>query len=190
MLILQIFQSYNIGALFSAIGWVDVLLLLIFAWGTFVGFMRGLRHQLPIFIALYITVIVTMNYYERISDVVVAHSAISLTVVQIISFFLLAVGSNVLARGFFQVTKSLVEVDCVYILERFVGAIVGAFRFVLFFSLLSFFVNILELSTIQRLYIGESIAGPAILTMCPRIHDCTVRVVKAVYKEITREKKL
>jgi len=180
MLLLQLFESMEIGFTVSKLGWIDLGLIVAIVGGTVIGYTRGLSDQVARFIALVITTVVTFHYYERITALITQNSAVPPVFASMTTFFLLAVVTNIVAKLIFIVLAKLLTVQFVYFLERIVGAFFGALRFVLLFSLISVFVSLLKHPVVEKLYSEESLSGPAVIQLCPYVHDYSVYCVKAV----------
>lgn len=170
MLLLQLFESMKMGFVISKLGLVDLGLMIAIIGGTVIGYMRGLNDQVTRFISLCVTVIVTMHFYERIAALITQNSAVPPVFALMVTFFLVAILTNVVAKLIFIVISKLVTVQYIYFLERIVGGIIGAIRFVLLFSFISVFVSLLAHPEVDKLYKEESLSGPALLKICPSVH--------------------
>ena len=180
MLLLRLFEAIKMDIAISQLGWIDFIIAIVLLLGAIIGFTRGLSHQLPRLIALIATTVVSIHYYDRISQLVTEHSTISPIVSQMASFFLLAIGTNLVAKLIFSVCAKLGHVDFVYTLERIGGIGMGVCRYLLLLSLISYFINILSVPVIEELYSTRSLGGKMILEFCPQVHDYTVATVKAL----------
>ena len=179
MLLLSIFESIKVDFVLSQLGWIDLVIAILFVLGAIIGFIRGVGHQLPRLIALIATTVVSIHFYDRISQLVTEHSSISPVISQMAAFFLLAIGTTLVANLILSLCAKLVKVEFVYALERIGGLGIGACRYVLLFSLVSFFITLLPLPVIEELYSTQSLGGDMILQLCSSVHDYSITLLKA-----------
>ncbi|MBU1862182.1 MAG: CvpA family protein [Candidatus Omnitrophica bacterium] len=184
MILLQLFGSSKIGMLLSHLGFLDIALVVVLVLGVIVGYVRGFSHQFPRFIAIIITIVVAVHYYDRIGSLVVAHSIIPKDIAQLVSFLILAIGANVVTRLILIVIQRIGNVTFVYFWERIVGGLVGALRFVLLLGLVIFFINILTIPIIDNFMKQPSHSGQKISNLCMNVHDYWMRVITGI-SEIT-----
>jgi len=179
MLLLQLFESLKIGVFVSKMGMVDLVVLIILLFGACVGFMRGLSHQFPRFVALWVTVVVTFHFYERLSALVAQHSSIPPLVATMASFCVLAIGSNIVVKLINSVIKKIVTIQFVYIVETVGGLCMGVLRYVLLLSLLAQFLVLLALPITQQVFSEQSVSGPLLVKIGTYVHTYTITVLSA-----------
>ena len=190
MVLLQFFESMKMGFAVSKLGWIDLALLVALVGGAVVGYTRGLADQVTRFISLLVTIVVTLHYYERVAALITQNSSVPPVFASMTTFFLIGVFTNVVAKLVFIVFSKLLTVQFVYFLERIVGSILGALRFVLLLSVISFFVSLLAMPRVNKLYKADSLSGSALLAVCPYVHDYSVYFIKAMnsgFKKVQSE---
>ncbi len=184
MLLLRLFEAIKMDIALSQLGWIDLVVVILLILGAIIGFTRGLKHQFPLLISLVATAVVPIHYYDRISQLVTQHSSISPVVSQMASFFLLAICTNLVVKFILTLCAKLGNIDFIYSVERIGGSLIGICRYILLFSLISFFINILTLPVINELYSTRSLSGHMIMNLSPKVHDYSVSVIKGLIKEI------
>jgi membrane protein required for colicin V production len=177
----------KVGFAVSQLGWIDLGLLIAIVGGAVIGFTRGLTDQIARFVAILITIVVTLHYYERVAALITQNSAVPPVFALMTTFFLIATLSNVVAKLFFIVLTKLLTVQFVYFLERIVGSFLGAIRFVLLFSLISVFISLPGHPVIEKLYKEQSFSGPTVMKICTYVHDYSVYCVKAISSGFDKE---
>lgn len=180
MLLFSFFESLKMGMIIAKLGIIDYILIVLLFIGSMIGYARGLSHQFPRFFISAVAVITTMHYYERISTLVTQHSSISPVIAQLVSFAVLVICSFVAMQFLLRAISVLGTFQCTYFLDRIGGAVIGAGRMVLYFSLFSFFINILAIPIVTQLYQEQALAGKAILSLCGVVHTYAMYILTAI----------
>ncbi|GEM_PF-1630926 len=145
----------------AKIGWVDVVALLLIFWGLVAGIKRGLEVELPKFLEIAVSTVITFHYYEFVGSRL--HTSLSApeSPAQFFSFLGIAVVSVLALRLFFKILGTLVSLKFMTGISRVGGALTGALRWILTFSLLSYFILMLPLNSIKNSFTAErSWSGP------------------------------
>jgi uncharacterized membrane protein required for colicin V production len=180
MIPLTLFDSLNMGIIISKLGVVDFVVCGFIVWGVIVGFSRGLSDQLPKLCMLIIASIVAFHFYPMVSGLV-AGTAPNLTVVlDIAAVLVLILATYYCIRFVLLLSKNLVTVQYAYFVERVGGGLVGAFRYVLIFSIISYFLVMLQVDKIVLAYNEQSLAGNFLSHFCVYVHDYFVKGLQAL----------
>lgn len=181
MLSLHLFESFKMSVILSKIGLIDLIILGFIVVGAIVGFMRGLAHQLPRFMALCVTTVVSIHYYDRVSALVTNHSSITAPVAQMASFVIIGFATFIAMSLLLGLCAKGLTVQFVYFFERVVGSLIGAARFLLIFSVVSFFITIMHVPTIEKMYKEESLSGMKVVALSSYLHARSVVAVKSLF---------
>ncbi len=155
------FTYLQMMTLFAKIGWVDVAALILIFWGVVAGVKRGLEVELPLFMEIAIANFITFHYYQVLGDILRVKLSAPEGPADLFSFLGIAVGSVLVLRLFFKLLGTIVSLKFMNAISRSGGAAAGALRFILAFSLLSYFLLLLPLGFFQNSYTAErSWSGP------------------------------
>ncbi|MBI4357960.1 MAG: CvpA family protein [Candidatus Omnitrophica bacterium] len=163
-------------ALWFKMGWLDVVFLIVFGFGVFLGLRKGLAKTLPGLIEVVIVQTVTIEYGLAIAQrLYVKLQVIPLEALHIVLFASLALGLIVLLRLMFQMLALVASVEFKPPINNVGAAVVGGVQFVLYLGLLASFLTLLPLPFIQQTFSGTSISGPFLAELSQSVHDFFVR---------------
>jgi uncharacterized membrane protein required for colicin V production len=189
MLPLSLFESLKIGFAISKIGFIDIGVVLALVGGAVIGYTRGLAEQITKFIALIVTTVVTLHYYERVAALITSNSIVPPVIATVLTFILLAAITNVVSKIILMVFSKLITIQFVYFIERFFGSLIGAIRFLIICGMISIAASLLSLPAVDNLFKVDSISGPVLIKICPYVHDYSVYFTNAMVSGFKREQK-
>jgi uncharacterized membrane protein required for colicin V production len=158
----------------SHLGWVDWLLIAFFVVGVFLGLKNGLSKEIPKLLESLIALLVTFEYYGFFSEWLTRETPLTETYAKVLTFGLVWFICWICLRMIFEIVGKLLRLEVSAPLEALGGLAVGAVRYFLFFSLLSYFLILFPLDWIHQSYEVQSWSGPRILQIPPAIYQ-TVR---------------
>jgi len=157
--------------IFSRIGWIDILSLLLVLWGLGRGLAKGLEDEFPRLISIAFATVVTLHYYEAFARLISFENPLVQYVVKLVSFVVTAFLSIVLVRFFFSALGAVATIKFNGVVSRLGGAVVGPVRMLLFFSLVVFFLMLTPLAFFkQSLGLERSVSGTFLLQASEKIH--------------------
>lgn len=145
----------------AKIGWVDVVALILILWGMGNGIRKGLEVELPKFIEVSVATLIILHYYRVLGGIFQNQLSAPRYPAEIVSFFLIALSCFVTLRLLAKIAGAVITVKYVSPVSRAGGALAGTLRFILFFSLLSYFLVMIPLNFFANSYSFErSWSGP------------------------------
>ena len=180
MIKLKIFDAIKMGYIMSKFGLIDTAVLVMFAWGAIIGFTRGINKQIVRFLSIFVTIVLTIHYYDVIYQIIDRNTNIAEIPVRMTIFAVLFVLISIVSRLFLSAVSKLGAIQFTYVLERFIDCVLGAISSVLFFCMLSVFVIMLDIPEVNTLYNDTSISGKVLLRVPQYIHNYSVTVGKAL----------
>jgi uncharacterized membrane protein required for colicin V production len=171
----------------SHLGWVDWLLIAFFVVGVFIGLKNGLSKEIPKLLESLIALLVTFEYYGLFSEWLARETPLAETYAKALTFGLTWFVCWLCLRMIFEIVAKLLHLEVSAPLEAFGGLALGAVRYALFFSLLSFFLVLFPLDWIHQSYEVHSWSGPRIVQVPPTIYQ-TVREVLVGVGVMKKEK--
>ncbi len=168
------FSDLQLAALLTKIGWVDVVALVLIFWGLVIGFKRGLEIELPKFLEAAVATVVTLHYYQAVGDILHVNLSAPTYPAQVLSFLGIALGCFLIVRLFFKILATLVTISFMGTVSRVGGALAGSLRFILAFSLLSFFLLMMPLDFFKDSFSFErSWSGPFFAQTSEKLYRLT-----------------
>lgn len=160
-MITLMFTHLQLGLLLAKIGWVDIVGLLLFLWGLLAGAKRGLEVELPKFLDISAATILALRYYRVMGTMLHEKLAAPQYPAELLSFVVITLTCVVSFRLFFRILGMIVSLKFMDIISRAGGAVVGAVRYVLTFSLVSYFLLQIPLNFFANSYtFDRSWSGP------------------------------
>ena len=169
-------------SLWMKTGWLDIVFLVAFAIGVFLGLQRGLSKILPHLIEVLVAQVVTIEYSKGLAQILAARFQIPVLILHIVLFAALAVASILLVRILFQLLMLIATMDFKSPISGVAGAILSGAHFVLFLSLVSTFAVLIPLPFIQHTFTDRSLSGSFLIQLSGQVHDYFVKFLPAVWQ--------
>ena len=164
------------------VNWIDLLVAIVFVWGSISGFMRGLTYHFPRLLAIIGATVIALHYYERINNLIINNSSIPPLGSKLITIFLLSFIAYIIGKFVLTILSKLANIQLVYFLERIIGALAGTIRYILFLSLVSFMITMIEIPAIHNFYFEQGVTGKPLVGLCQQVHDVSINICTAFYK--------
>ena len=150
----------------SRLTWVDYVAVIAVLRGCYVGYKSGLFPELLRIAAYLITVIVTFQFQEPVTQFLTLKTVLNYTTARAISFFLLVVGVFSLTKLLIMLLLKLLKVGEGGFFYRLLGSVVGACRWVILLSLIFMLIGFSPLVPLKtdiekRSYVGQKVASIA-----------------------------
>ncbi|HNV86158.1 MAG TPA: CvpA family protein [Candidatus Omnitrophota bacterium] len=172
--------------IFSKLGWIDVVSILLILWGLGRGLAKGLEEEFPRLVSVVFATIVTLHYYEAFARLITFENPLVQYAVKLISFILTAFLSIILTRFFFSILGSIATIKFNGVISKLGGAIVGPVRLMLFFSLVVFFLMLTPLAFFkQALGFERSVSGGLLLQASEKMHEVFLKFLPSHPEEKT-----
>lgn len=163
-------QSIKSAVFWSSLGWVDILLFIVFFVGVILGVKKGLAQVLPNLIEVMVAQIVVIEYTAKLTSFASSRFGIPNWPIQIIIFASLAIISIFVIRFFFKALSLIATVDFKQPLNNLGGAFMNGLTLVLFLSLVSEFIMLFNIPFIQESLTQKSLSGPYLIQVCEQVH--------------------
>ena len=115
---------------------LDIVIIAFFVWGAVSGFMKGFIKQLATLLGIIVGLLAAKALYSMVAEQYISKITESATVAQIIAFVLIWIGVPLLFALFAEIFTRALEVISLGWLNRFLGAGLGALKFLILVSLL------------------------------------------------------
>jgi uncharacterized membrane protein required for colicin V production len=165
---------------FSNLGWVDWVLIAFCVVGIFLGLKNGLSKELPRLLESLLVLLVAFEYYPYLSEWLTRETPLAETYARALTFGLIWFVCWLSLRMIFEIAGKLVHLEVSAPFEAIGGVLVGGSRYVLFFSLLSYFLMLFPLDWIHQSYQVNSWSGQKLTEIPPQIHLWTRNFVRGV----------
>lgn len=164
-------ESWFWRYLFAHFGWVDWTLAAFVFIGVLLGLKHGVSIELPRLLETLFSLFVTFEYYTFLSEWISRETPWPESYARIFTFGLLGFVSWFSLRLLFEIVGKLVRLEVATPFQLAGGLLLGAVRYFLFFSMISYFLMLFPLDFIHRSYQVQSWSGQVITQTAPKIHD-------------------
>lgn len=155
------FTHLKISAIVTKIGWVDIAALCAVCWGTIAGLRKGLESELGKFTEVAAAGVVSYHYYPAVSGLLNTKLSAPKGAADFFSFLGIAILCILALKIFFNLAGTVVTFKFMGAISRVGGALAGAARCVLAFSLMSALLLMIPMNFFQNSYSAErSWSGP------------------------------
>lgn len=120
---------------------IDIIILVIVAAGTVIGFIKGFIRQLATILGLIVGLLAAKALYTSLAEKLCPTLTDSMTAAQIVSFIAIWIAVPILFTLIALLLTKLMDVIYLGWLNRLLGGVLGAVKFLL---LISLFIGVLE----------------------------------------------
>ena len=170
MILAVVTEKMSSSVFWSSMGWVDVILIIVFLLGIFFGLKKGFAKMLEGLIEVMTAEVVVVEYNATLASFLAARFQISIQILQVITFAVLTILSILILWFIFKLLSLIVDVLFKQPLNNIGGALAGGLQFILFLGLISEFLMLFPIPFIQESFIHKSISGPYLIQACEHIH--------------------
>ena len=143
-------ESWYWNYFFSHFGWVDWTLAAFLFLGVLMGLKNGLSKEIPRLIETLISLYVTLEYYGFFAVWISRETPWPESYARIFAFLVAWIATWVVLRLLFEILGRLTHLQVASPIQWIGGFFVGGLRYLLFFSMLSYFLVLFPLDWIQR----------------------------------------
>lgn len=164
-----------------SLNWVDILVIIVVFRISYVAFQEGLSHEIFPVIGAVATLIVTLNYYNKIGGLI-SENLIKMPpeISNFLSFLILAVITGLGCKLLKAILDKIIHVEWHPLIERFGGLIFGIARAFITTSLVIMIIALMPLSYLQRSIRDKSVTGMHVLRIGPAVYEKASRLLPAV----------
>ena len=170
MILAVVPQKMDSVALWSSMGWVDVVLLVAFLLGIFFGIRKGLAKMLKGLIEIIAAQVIVVEYTAALTALLAGRFQVPTQILNVILFASLAFISILIIWFIFKLLSFIVDVQFKQPLNHLGGALAGGLQFILFFSLIAEFLMLFQVPFIQESFQQKSLSGPYLIQICEQVH--------------------
>lgn len=153
---------------------VDIGILTIASIFFIRGLFRGFVHELVTVIGLILGYIISITYLSIVSGLILSYfPTLPESVVNIISFFIIFVGTNLLLRLAANLLSKTLKIAMLGWLNRLLGGVFGLLKSIIILSIVVFIVNLIPFSStmLENIEIQSSILYPVLEIIGPRLYE-------------------
>lgn len=151
-------------------GWIDVVFVIAFAVGVFLGLNRGFGKMLRRVSEVLVAQVVVLEYYQALAQAVHVRIPIPIPLLEIFMFAALAIGSILAILFLFQVLSAIVFIEATPFVRNILGGIIGGVYFVLLLGLLSSFLLMFPSPWMHDSFHKSALSGPFLAELTPQVH--------------------
>ncbi len=167
----MISQSWYWNYFFSHFGWVDWTLTAFIFLGVLLGLRNGLSKEIPRLIESLISLYVTLEYYSFFATWIARETPWPESYARIFTFLLAWLATTLVLRLLFEILGKLTHLEVASPFQWVGGFFVGGVRYLLFFSMFSYFLVLIPVDWIQQSYRVQSWSGQIVAQIPAKIHD-------------------
>ena len=139
--------------------------------GVLLGLKNGLSKEIPRLIETLISLYVTLECHSFFATWIARETPWPESYARIFTFLIGWLASWIVLRLLFEILGRLTHLEVAAPLQWVGGFFVGGVRYLLFFSMLSYFLVLFPLDWIQQSYRVQSWSGPTVAQIPAKIHD-------------------
>ena len=162
--------NVNAAIFWARMGWVDVVLIVVFFLGVFFGLRKGLAGVLSGLIEVLAAQIVVVEYHASFAASLAGKFNLPPHIAKIVVFSLLAVVCVLAVRFSFKLLALIVTVDFKQPLNHLGGVLVGGLQFVLFLALICQFLMLFQIPYFQESINKRSWSGRYLIHASEQVH--------------------
>lgn len=163
------------SSLVMKMGWVDAVFFFAFSLGIFLGLRKGLAKTFPGLLGVVIAQVLAVEYSVALATFLQIKFRVPIQIGQGVAFAVLALGAVFLVCFLFQLFSLLVSVEFKPPINNIGAAIVGGLQFILFVSLISYFLIFFQVPFIRESLMEHSVSGPYLVQSNEQVHDFFIR---------------
>ncbi len=152
-------------------GWMDIIFLVVFFAGIFIGLRKGVGQVFPGFVSVVTAQFVTVEYTQAFAEFMQARLQIPILILDIAIFTVLAAASIVSILFLFRIFSLIATMEFKHPIKNAAGALLSGFQFILFLGLLSSLLVKFPLPFIQDTFKRRSLIGPYLAESSEQVHD-------------------
>jgi uncharacterized membrane protein required for colicin V production len=158
--------------------WVDVLIIIIMLRISYVAFQDGLSHEIFPLLGTAFTVVFSLHYYHKFALFLSQNaSGPAITLLDFVSFIIIAVGASFLFRIIKAVLDKMINVTWHPLIEKAGGLLAGIARAGLIASVVLIILSLVPLPYLQRSIRDRSYAGVYFLSIGPVVYEKVLSVM-------------
>jgi uncharacterized membrane protein required for colicin V production len=160
----------NWWLLWKQIGWIDIVFVLVFTIGIFLGLKRGLGKVLPRVVGIVTAQTIAQEYYGVFSMFVHERVPLPKLLIEIFFFVALVFLAFLFVELCLQVLGLLAKLEFKTFVSAVGGALLSGFGSILLLGLLSSFILFFPFQTIRSSFESRSLSGPSLAKLTEQIH--------------------
>jgi uncharacterized membrane protein required for colicin V production len=159
------------NAVYTHMGWFDVVTLIMFLVGIAFGLRKGLAKALQLIVVVMVAEAVTLQYSELITDFVHAQIPIPKTGLHVVAFLFLALVVMTVIYFSFAILSLIATIQFKNGISRVGGFLSGGFLAILFWSLIASLLILIPMPFVQDVFNEGSITGGPLVQLGVWAHD-------------------
>ena len=163
-------QSWYWQYFFGHFGWVDWVLTVFVLVGILLGLKHGLSAELPRLFETAASLYVTMEYYGFLAQWLARETPWPESYAQVFTFAVVGFASWFALRLLFEILGKFFSLQVAAPFQILGGALLGAVRYLIFFSLISYLLTLFPVDFLHRSYQVQSWSGHNLVEVPGKIH--------------------
>ena len=163
---------------------IDIGILSVSAIFFVRGLFRGFVYELVTVVGLILGYIISITYLSLLSAFILTYfPSLPTSVVSIVSFFVLFVGTNLILRLIANILTKTLKIAMLGWLNRLLGGILGLLKCIIILSIIVFVLDMIPFSEslLQREEVQSSILYPVFELIGPRLYQEITRLTSFLF---------
>jgi len=138
------------------------------------GLFRGFVHELITIVGLILGYIISITYLSLLTGIILTFfPTFPDSIVRLVSFFLLFVGTNLLLRLVANILTKTLKVAMLGWLNRLLGGVLGILKSVLILGIIVFIINLIPFSStfMEQFEVQNSYLFPLLEAVGPKLYE-------------------
>jgi len=162
---------------------IDIGILSITAIFFVRGVFRGFVFELVTVVGLILGYIISITYLSIVSSFILSFfPSLPVSIVNIVSFFVLFVGTNMLLRVIANILTKTLKIAMLGWLNRLLGGLFGILKGVILLSIIVFVVSLIPLSDtlLQNTEVNNSVLYPILEIFGPKLYE-EIKTITSIF---------
>ncbi|OGW76610.1 MAG: hypothetical protein A3J52_01465 [Omnitrophica bacterium RIFCSPHIGHO2_02_FULL_49_9] len=170
--------------LWGQLGWIDLVFIVVFILGIVVGLKKGLEKVLPRCIEVLVAQTIAVTYHQAFSEFTHVRIPLPLPFIKVIMFAALAVGALVATGFVLRLLGMIASIKFNTHVNNVGGALLNSVYFILVLSLLSSFLLLFSIPSIQQTLRYQSLSGPFLSELTPTVQKTFEPLIPEKWKPL------
>jgi membrane protein required for colicin V production len=162
---------------------LDIGILLIAALFFIRGIFRGFVFELVTVVGLILGYIISITYLSLLSGYILSiFPSVPESIVNLVSFFILFVGTNLLLRMVAKVITKTLKIAMLGWLNRLLGGLLGMLKSIIIMSIIVFVIDLIPFSStlLEKIEVQTSELYPVLDALGPRLYTQIQKVTAII----------
>lgn len=158
------------GLFLSQVQWLDIVTVMTFILGVFLGLKNGLSKVIPKFLEVIAAQAIAIEYYSRLANFLTTWVPAPVWTLEVATFAVISIAVIIIVRFASQILSLIATIEFKPVVNNVVGAILGGMQFVLFLGLISSFLILIPIPSIEQVFKSQTLTGPYLIQSSHKVN--------------------